>query len=330
MDSQSRTLSLSFPKGITITIHSAFDSVISNLTHDFVSFLSAEPVASPSLKVEILNLALLPEKRIGFRVFRSSTRWSRNGEQCVRFFGKAELKYHFNRGYAKVVATEPDLAYEMVYSLILSYVGERLDLVGWHRIHGLGVDINGKGALVLAPSGGGKSSLGFEFLKIPNAKWLSDDVPLVSCKSEMLAWPLRFSFREKPADRSLKLRRFRRERYPEKFVLSAEQFQGKIRQFSKVDYLVRYRKLSHGSAKIKRLYPRNMVWPLFKWLVIGYETPQIAELFLRPSFSDMTQKTKILKGRLATMRHLLTHAKLLEVSAPTPRAGAEALASVLS
>ena len=50
------------------------------------------------------------------------------------------------------------MAREIVYLTILSRVSEKLDRMGIHRVHALGLEQRGRGVLVMLPSGGGKSA----------------------------------------------------------------------------------------------------------------------------------------------------------------------------
>ncbi len=66
-----------------------------------------------------------------------------------------------------------------------------LDQRGLHRLHALGVEVNGRAVLVLLPMGGGKSTLALHLLSLPGVRLLSDDSPWIDRTGRALAYPLR-------------------------------------------------------------------------------------------------------------------------------------------
>ena len=115
------------------------------------------------------------------------------------------------------------LAYEALYSAVLSAVGEELDLRGFHRAHGLGIEIAGKRALLLLPSGGGKSAIAALLCREARVRIYSDESPLLR-DSRMFSFPVRGALRPDVA-RALGLvsgggaeRIFRRKLFPEKLL----------------------------------------------------------------------------------------------------------------
>ena len=125
----------------------------------------------------------------------------------------------------------------------------------------------------------------------------------------MLSFPQRIATRERPTDFSPRhLRRFRRVRYGEKFVLGAEAFADRIEDRVSVSQVFVTSRQS-GKPRLRRLPRWRLAWPLTKWLVVGFETPQMWELFLRPSMADVNLKVGILQSRLGVAVGLLKRAK---------------------
>jgi hypothetical protein len=94
-------------------------------------------------------------------------------------------------GDFKLYSRDEDLLYEAAYLFLLSRIGENLDRRGVHRVHALGVEVNGRAILVLLPMGGGKSTLGLHLLRFPEVRLLSDDSPWIGRDGRLLAFPLR-------------------------------------------------------------------------------------------------------------------------------------------
>jgi hypothetical protein len=107
------------------------------------------------------------------------------------YFAKAFTAFHCNARRMDVYTRKPAMAYEIAYLFILSQVGIHLDAVGMRRVHGLGISYRGKGILLLLPSGGGKSTLGFKLLRNPHVRMLSEDSPVLDRKLGMHAFPTR-------------------------------------------------------------------------------------------------------------------------------------------
>jgi hypothetical protein len=94
-------------------------------------------------------------------------------------------------GNMKFYSRDQNLLYEATYLYLIAQVGAFLDQRGLHRMHALGVTVNGKAVLVMLPMGGGKSTLGMHLLQHPEVHLLSDDSPIIDRKGRVLAYPLR-------------------------------------------------------------------------------------------------------------------------------------------
>ncbi|MBI5280599.1 MAG: hypothetical protein HY858_02870 [Candidatus Solibacter usitatus] len=115
----------------------------------------------------------------------------RNGKRAyVDYHGKALGTHDLEHGGFRVQSLDPNLLYESCYLFLLSQISEYLDRRGMHRIHALGASLNGRAILVLAPMGGGKSTLGAHLLRHREVKLLSDDSPYVDARGRVHAFPL--------------------------------------------------------------------------------------------------------------------------------------------
>jgi hypothetical protein len=91
----------------------------------------------------------------------------------------------------KLYSEDAELLYEAAYLFLLSRIGQGLDQRGLHRLHALGVEVNGRAVLVLLPMGGGKSTLALHLMNLPGVRLLSDDSPWIDRAGRSLAYPLR-------------------------------------------------------------------------------------------------------------------------------------------
>ncbi len=318
--------------GTPIYIQSQLRKVIRAVAHDFSYFKSEWVCSKDALHIVIHPSCVRPMDWIPlYRSRRSQIFCPSGGEQRVCFFNSAWVGYHFNQARADIFCDDPAVAFEACYFVILSYVGERLDIRGLHRIHGLGLARGRKGAIVLAPSGGGKSTLLVELLKRSNLELISDDTPVLN-HTEMLCFPQRIALRRRPAHIGANaVRIFRRYQDGKKYVIGANHFKHKVRMKSSVHWFVLAKKTSNQKSQIKILHRFSLFWPILKWLVIGYEIPQIWELYLRPSPKDTVIKSKILLARMRLALKLIQNTRLARLSMSTnPRESAQVLDRFLS
>lgn len=306
------TLNFQF-HGVTVSVRGAVPEVAAHFKHDFHFFLQKDASGvKADLSLEFLKAA--PRWGKGRRVGRAEFFFAPPGERRLRYFKKAFVQYAPERAKARVYAPEAALAYEAGLAVLLSFVGEWLDRRGIHRVHGLGVAGPQKSALFLAPSGTGKSTLALGLLRGTALKLLSDDTPLVDVGGQMREFPQRIATRERPSGfLPAHLRKFKRVEYGEKFVLGAQAFAKRVGERAPVDCVViTTRHL--GPARLTPLPRWKLVWPLTKWLVVGYETPQMWELFLRPSRSDLKAKLRILGSRVGAAARLWRGAQAYTLS----------------
>jgi hypothetical protein len=91
----------------------------------------------------------------------------------------------------RIFSEDYDLRHEVSYLTILSAAGQFLDSKHIHRVHALGISINGKAVLILLPEKGGKTTLALRLLRSGHVKLLSEDSPLITRRGEVLPFPLR-------------------------------------------------------------------------------------------------------------------------------------------
>jgi hypothetical protein len=117
--------------------------------------------------------------------------YRRGGDSLIDYQGRGVARHDRASGGFRIEGLDADILYEAAYLFLLSQCGEFLDAQGKHRVHALGISIEGSAVLVLLPMGGGKSTLAYDLLKQPGVKLLSDDSPLVDRSGNLFAFPLR-------------------------------------------------------------------------------------------------------------------------------------------
>ena len=299
--------------GIRLTLKTDMPDVASDFKHDFAYFLTQDSPFSEKKEFIISHFSnqtcpWSPIPSSGKR--RSKHAWALGNYVRLCMFGKAQVEYDFTNKYCNIYSSDRDISYEIVYLVTLSYLGEAMDRRGWHRIHGFGFVIHEIGGILLAPSGGGKSTLAMELLKKQRAKILSDDTPVITKEGNMLAFPQRIALKDSPDIQPKHYRQFKRFKFGNKFVVGADFFNPSIAPEAEIQWLILSNKKKSENAKIRQISRFFLIWPLIKWLVIGYETPQIWEFFVRPSVCDIVSKANILFSRAGTSLGILTKVKL--------------------
>jgi hypothetical protein len=113
------------------------------------------------------------------------------GKRYIDYHGRALGIMDEAASSFKLYSEDPELLYEAAYLFLLSRIGQGLDQRGLHRLHALGVEVNGRAVLVLLPMGGGKSTLALHLMNFPDVRLLSDDSPWIDRNGRALAYPLR-------------------------------------------------------------------------------------------------------------------------------------------
>src|SRR6202011_3105060 len=112
------------------------------------------------------------------RITPNAAIYDRGNVRFNDYQGEALAIYDFASEQGEVWSENADLLYEITYLLCLSRIGEIHDLRRIHRVHALGIAVGDKGALVLLPESGGKSTLCMDVLPYPDTRLLSDAPPL--------------------------------------------------------------------------------------------------------------------------------------------------------
>jgi len=178
--------------GYRFSIHSDTPETVEGIREDFAYFHTSG--AAGGVKLELFDqdppYECLPP--LDASIYTPRNVVYRNGRtRYIDYHGRALGIQDEMTGNMKFYSRDPNLLYEASYLYLIGQIGEYLDKRGLHRIHALGVKVNGQAVLVLLPMGGGKSTLGINLLKHPEVQLLSDDSPFIDRKGLVLAYPLR-------------------------------------------------------------------------------------------------------------------------------------------
>ncbi|OGR41407.1 MAG: hypothetical protein A2X35_10385 [Elusimicrobia bacterium GWA2_61_42] len=323
--------------GVGVRVESAAAGLLADLKEDFAHFAAAsghDRDIRITARLQPPDLALLKGARRLVKTGKCSVFRTAAGARAVHYPEGLVCEYDYAREAGTLSSEDPALLREIAYLLILSRLGEKLDLKGLHRIHAMAAEFEGDGFLVTAPVSGGKTTLLAELALDPAFTPLANDTPLVDSRGDIHPFPLRVALAAGspllarfPAGA---LRPFERRHYPRKYLLAAAGLSGNVPGRTRCSKLFLLKKRA-GPPHIKKIGRPRAALELLISLVIGSGVPQIAEYFLRTELSDLPAKLCILLGRLGAALALLRNcgAFCFYVS-PEPELNARALKLFLS
>jgi hypothetical protein len=299
--------------GCTIEVRTSPADFVEEVRRDFAYFHVPPADGQPEVH---LQLHLQPPPYADLPSIPASVITPRN--VCFRD-GKVTYIDYFGRGLAVLdrrrndcvaYAPDPDLLHEIAYLFVLSTVGKHLDKRGIHRVHALGISYQGRGVLLLLPSGGGKSTLALELLRHPGVLLLGEDTPLVDRRGDILPFPLRLGVRpgEHTGVPPRYLRTVRRMEFEPKTLIDIECFQDRLGQrVAPGAILVGARNLGEVTH-IEALAKRRAFKAMVKYLVVGLGVYQGLEFLLERGAWELLGEGRLAASRLHNSVRLLARA----------------------
>ena len=297
--------------GVRVKVESKIQSLIDGLGRDFEYFKCEG--GKPKIQIECI-FEKIPENDCEGYVSRGYGKekiiYSKNKTKIVDYRGEAHTLYDYDSEIGKIYSKNMDLNYEITYLLLLSRVGEYLDLGGMHRVHGFGISKNKNSILCLLPEGGGKTTTFLDIIKTRGYGMYSDDTPLLK-NGVIYPFPSRISLCINDSEKIPEKykRKFIRKNRSEKILVDLKFFNPIISKPEKVRHIivgVRTLSKKSGVYSVSRL---RSFTPLMRDLVFGLGIPQLIEYFLRYSVDDYLRKTGIFISRLNEAFHLMCNSK---------------------
>jgi len=179
--------------GVAVEVSSECASAVELLRRDLRWFHVPGP-APAEVRLELVEehppWEQVPSRRRPLFRTNNNVVYRRGALRYVDHQGAALGVFDLARDRGTVHSEDPGQLYAVAYLMALSRVGRHLDRRGLHRVHALGVHLDGRAWLFLGRSGLGKTTLGLEFMKDPRAGWLSDEIPIVDRSGLVRAFPL--------------------------------------------------------------------------------------------------------------------------------------------
>ena len=298
--------------GYRVEISSQHPEALAGLTADFAFFLTREAAKSSSCAYSIVLLDDDPPYN-GLPPLQAVVYTPRNvvyrdqGISYLDYSGRA-LAIHDTRARSfRVHTRDGSLAYEIAYLFLLSQCGESFDALGLHRVHALGVSVNGCAGLVLLPMGGGKSTLGAALLQLSDIDLLSDDSPLIDHRGKVHAFPLRIgllpgSHQGIPKEQ---LRRIERMEFGPKFLVNYQFFAHRIRPCAKAGVLFLGSRSLAAGCTVKPASFRAALWAMMANCVVGLGLFQGMEFVFQRGPLEIAAKAWVARRRLVAAIRLI-------------------------
>ena len=291
--------------GIKLHISCDRHEIIENIERDF-SYFRAQTPALPNFHIESYLKSDYQEKKpAGFPWMKTKEFlcYEKQGEKRVLYSSGDLVILDYKKNIAQVFSKTSSRLHERVFTLLLSIIGELGEKRGLHRIHALGISRKGKGGLVLAPEGGGKTTLALSLLNSGDFKLVSDDTPLLDRNLLLHPFPLRIGVRlgthlDIPPQY---LRPFERMKHANKILIDIDFYRDKIEKDPVSLSWILFSKISKNqkeTCSIEKISRLSLFLLLLKYLVIGRGVCQLEEFFIKKDFRDLCLKFMILKERL--------------------------------
>lgn len=310
--------------GVTVKVSSNWVELNELISKDFAFFKKKLNLNKVVYDIEIecikekyqFNAEALFFKKI--YTSKNSITYEKDKIRYNDYYGEVLTKIDYSNEACVLKSIDVDRAHEVLYLLILSRIGKKLDLMKIHKLHAFAISYKDKAFVCMMPSKGGKSTLLSHLLCIEGVKMISDDIPLFSIKGKILPFPIKIGLEEDAIipfeieDMESSLYFMDRKLYGKKKLICVEGIKSKIEdrffEFDKVvvSYGVRNEHAQIGLAKVGVLH----IFSQFIYHgVIGIGLPMILEYFWELGVRDFISKTKIFFNRVVVFGLLSVRAK---------------------
>lgn len=293
--------------GEIVLLSSEWIEVVNLIEKDFSMFKSAA-CEKNHLSIEVFKThpsnVKIPQVSSRMQSLNSITYQVRN-IRYNDYYGNLLSIFDYNDESAKIYSEQIEKTHEVLYLLILSRIGKKLDIRGLHKLHAFAVSYGDIALVCMMPMRGGKSTLLLEMLKYPDIKMISDDIPLVTRQGEVLPFPIKigvnhFSGEIEVNEPEKNVYKLLREHYGEKTFISLNGLPERIekidKKFKKV-ILIEALRFNSDESQLRPESGLRVFVGLFKHGVIGIGLPMIIEYFWEFGIKDFFIKTYIFISR---------------------------------
>lgn len=307
--------------GVVVRVECGDADIAGRLSDDFIQFqCGVEPAAAPAIEIVLIREAPryddLPAIRASIHTPRNVC-YDAGDLTYIDYFGKALAVYQRSRQRIEVRSTRPQLLHEIGYLTLLSRVSEQLERRGLHRVHALAVAKQGRSAIIVLPSTGGKTTLAQHFLQSGDGwRLVSEDSPLIDRRGRVHPMPLRLGVmsEEPPPFPPQFVSYFERMEFGPKYLVSLRAFPNRIEtQVTKPGWLFLGRRTLGRTCRISPVSRRAGFRALTRDMIVGLGLYQGLEFLLRRSAFDLLAHTRLVAGRTRAAVALLRRTRVYEI-----------------
>lgn len=324
------TDSLSFNVyGFRFSIYGCAPEAVEGIREDFAFFHASD--ATGGVKLELFDEdpphRCLPPVDASIYTPRNVV-YRNGGTRYIDYHGHALGIQDEITGNMKLYSRDPNLLYEATYLYLIGQIGEYLDKRRLHRIHALGVKVNGKAVLVLLPMGGGKSTLGINLLRHPEVQLLSDDSPFIDKRGRVLAYPLRLGLlpggeSTVPAEQRRVIQRME---FGAKHLVNYSYFKDRVSDSAEPGLVMLGARTFAPGCRIERVTLSTGLRACIPHCVVGMGLFHGLEFVLQASGWEILKKSGLGMSRLRNCWHLLRRSRVCRIHlGPDPELNARTL-----
>lgn len=301
----------------------------------FGAFAAPIPRGAPDVVVELRREAPslpLPPGHPSDQVVDRGVVYNVGSTTVVDHHGHAVTVFDFARDEGRIVALETADLVELGYLAASSRLGVHLERRGLTRVHGVGIELDGRAALLLAPSGGGKSTIARALRRHTRVRVLGDDLVLLDARGRMLPFPtpLGLTRPEQAAGLGDPIA-FPRRLHPPKWVLPVSADPARdAREPVQLAWVVLLTRAHGDSVRMTPASPAAIGAALFRDAVIGLGLPQVLELIARRGARDLGEQLPTAIRRSRAVTAVLARARGARLALGSPEVGAARLETLLA
>ena len=299
--------------GFRFTVRSSSSWALEGILQDFAYFRSATPGHAVVIEIEDSDPDYSALPVCDASVYTPRNVVYRSGSRRYMDYGGRGIGVHDSvTGGFRITSRERNLLYEAVYLFLLSQIGQYVDTKRLHRLHALGVSLDGQAIVVLLPMGGGKSTLCAALLDWPEIKLLSDDSPMIDRRGRCLAFPLHLGLLKDQEDKiPAQYRRVvQRMEFGQKVLVNLDYYRDRICGSAEPGLVLLGRRTMATGCRIERAGFTTGLRAMIGNCVIGLGLFQGLEFILQSSPWELLSKAGVGLSRLRNSVRLLRGSEL--------------------
>lgn len=315
--------------GVTVRVSSNWPELVDLVAKDFSYFKVDMDAILPKVAINIeclqekyqFNADLLNLKKI--YTSKNSITYECKKIRYNDYYGDVLTIINYENENCELRSVDINRAHEVLYLLILSRVGKKLDLLKIHKLHAFAISYRDKVFVCMMPSKGGKSTLLSHLLCYEGVKMISDDIPLFGSDGIILPFPIKIGLVEDASvpfnieNMNSNLYFMDRKFYGRKKLICVEGIRSRVetRPFNFDKVIVSYGVRDSGNKiELQKIGAHHIFSQFFYHGIIGVGLPMILEYFWETGPRDFLVKAKIFLNRVMVFASLSVKAKKYRLS----------------